>query len=141
MNRYNLVAPCMFGVEGILADELRRMGAEAVQAQNGRVLFCGDDSLLARANINSRYAERIAISIGTFTATSFAELFDKTKELPFEDFISSKDAFPVVGWSLNSDLYSIPDCQSIIKKAIVERLKSKYKISWFEEGEFFHTHI
>ena len=134
MNRYNLVAPCMFGIEGILADELRRMGADDVQAQNGRVLFSGDDSLLARANINSRYAERIAISIGSFTATSFVELFDKTKELPFENFISSRDAFPVVGWSLNSDLHSIPDCQSIIKKAVVERLKSVYKISWFEES-------
>ncbi len=134
MNKYNLIAPCMFGVEGILAEELRRMGADNVEAQNGRVLFSGDDSIVARANINSRYAERITISLGSFVATTFTELFDQIKQLPFENYISSKDAFPVTGWSLNSQLHSIPDCQSIIKKAVVERLKSVYKISWFEES-------
>lgn len=134
MNTYHFLAPCMFGVEGILADELRRMGAQNVQAQNGRVLFCGDDAILARANINSRYAERIMISLGSFTAATFTELFDNVKQLPLEHFISCKDAFPVTGWSLNSQLHSIPDCQAIIKKAIVERLKNVYRISWFEES-------
>lgn len=134
MQTYDFIAPCMFGVEGILAEELRRMGAEQVQAQNGRVCFRGDDSMLARANINSRYAERITISIGSFTAQTFTELFDGVKKLPFERFLSSKDAFPVTGWSLNSQLHSIPDCQAIIKKAIVERLKQVYRMSWFEES-------
>ncbi len=133
MSKYLLVAPCLFGVEGILADELRRLGAENVNAENGRVLFSGDDYMVARANINSRFAERILIVLGQFKATSFTELFDNVKVLPLEEFISKEDAFPVKGWSLNSQLHSIPDCQSIIKKAIVERLKTTYKTDWFNE--------
>ncbi len=131
--KLNFVAPCLFGIEGILADELKRMGAQNVAAQNGRVLFTGDLNTLAKVNINTRYAERILISVGEFSATSFAELFDKTKALPWENFIGRDDAFPVNGHSLNSQLFSIPDCQSIIKKAVVERLKLKYNISWFKE--------
>lgn len=133
MNIYNYVAPCIFGIEGILADELRRMGIENVNAENGRVLFSGDTNVMAKANINSRFAERILINVGSFKATTFTELFDNVKSLPLEDFIGLKDAFPVKGWSLNSQLHSIPDCQSIIKKAIVERLKLSYKTDWFEE--------
>lgn len=128
-----MAAPCLFGTESILADELRRMGAADVTAENGRVLFGGDFNILARANICSRYAERILITVGFFKATSFTELFDNVKALPWEDYIGVKDAFPVNGSSLNSELHSLPDCQSIIKKAIVERLKLKYNISWFEE--------
>ncbi len=133
MNYMNFVAPCLFGVEGILADELKRFGVKGVKAENGRVLFQGDCNTLALVNINSRYAERVMISLGEFRATTFTELFDGVKNLPFEDYIGKDDAFPVNGWSLNSQLFSIPDCQSIIKKAIVERLKLKYKISWFNE--------
>ncbi len=133
MEQLQFCAPCLFGVEGILGDELRRMGAEAVTPQNGRVIFAGDAAMLARANINSRYAERIQILMGTFRATSFEELFQGVRSLPWEQFIAVRDAFPVKGWSLNSTLHSIPDCQSIVKKAIVERLKSKYGIGWFEE--------
>ena len=128
-----MAAPCLFGTESILADELRRMGAADVTAENGRVLFGGDFNILARANICSRYAERILITVGFFKATSFTELFDNVKALPWENYIGVKDAFPVNGSSLNSELHSLPDCQSIIKKAIVERLKLKYNISWFEE--------
>lgn len=133
MKKYNLVAPCIFGIEGILADELRRMGAENVEAQNGRVLFSGGENIIARANIRSRFAERIFINVGQFSARSFTELFDGIKALPFEDYIGERDEFPVKGWSIDSDLYSIPDCQSIVKKAVVERLKRKYNVSWFEE--------
>lgn len=131
--KLNMVAPCLFGVEGILADELKRFGVENVRAENGRVLFTGDYNTLAFVNLNSRYAERVLINIGQFTATDFTMLFDGVKALPWEDFIGKEDAFPVNGWSLNSALFSIPDCQSIIKKAVVERLKSKYNISWFNE--------
>ena len=131
--KLNFVAPCLFGIEGILADELKRMGVENVVAENGRVLFSGDCQTLAKVNINTRYAERILINIGQFKACSFNDLFEGTKALPFEDFIGKDDAFPVNGHSLNSQLYSIPDCQSIIKKAIVERLKSKYNVGWFSE--------
>lgn len=128
-----LCAPCLFGIEGIVADELRRMGAENVQPENGRVLFSGDTALLARANIQSRCAERIQIRMGHFEAHSFDALFEGTKALPWEQWIGREDRFPVKGWSLNSDLHSIPDCQAIIKKAVVDRLQSCYHISWFEE--------
>ena len=133
MDVLNFVAPCLFGVEGVCADELRRMGAQSVSAEDGRVLFSGDLNMLARANIGSRFAERILILIGEFHAESFTELFDGVKAMPWESFIEKTDAFPVTGSSLSSALHSIPDCQSIIKKAVVERLKQKYSVSWFEE--------
>ncbi len=133
MQKFNLVAPCLFGVEKIAADDFRRMGFEDIIVENGRVLLSGESNMLARANICSRFAERILINIGEFTATTFTELFDGVKALPWEEYISRDDAFPVNGWSIYSQLYSIPDCQSIIKKAIVERLKIKYKISIFSE--------
>ena len=135
MTKLNLIAPCLFGIEGIAADEFRRMGFENVLAENGRVKLIGDNNMLVRANINSRFAERILINVGEFEALTFTELFENVKSLPWENFIGRKDAFPVNGWSINSQLSSIPDCQSIIKKAIVERLKSKYSISWFEETD------
>lgn len=133
MDNIKMVAPCLFGTESIVADEFRRMGFEDVNAENGRVLISGGCNMLARANICSRFAERILISMGEFEALSFTDLFEGVKALPWENYINVKDAFPVNGWSINSQLFSIPDCQSIIKKAIVERLKSKYNISWFEE--------
>ena len=133
MSKINLVAPCLFGVESIAADEFRRMGFEDVTAENGRVLLSGEENMLARANICSRFAERIMINVGEFEATTFTELFDGVKALPWEDYIGKDDAFPVNGWSINSQLFSIPDCQSIIKKAIVERLKMRYHINIFAE--------
>ncbi len=133
MSNIKLVAPCLFGVEKIAADEFRRMGFENITTENGRVLLEGEFNMLARANICSRFAERILINVGEFKATTFTELFDGVKALPWEDYIGRDDAFPVNGSSINSQLFSIPDCQSIIKKAIVERLKLKYKISYFEE--------
>ncbi len=129
----NYIAPCIFGTESVAADEFRRMGIENVTAENGRVLFSGGLNALARANINSRFCERILINLGQFKATTFTELFDGVKALPFEDFIGKDDAFPVTGSTLNSALHSLPDCQSIIKKAVVERLKLKYNVSWFCE--------
>ena len=133
MEKINLIAPCLFGTEGIAADEFRRMGFEDVTVEDGRVLLSGDANMLARANINSRFAERILINMGEFKALTFTELFEGVKALPWENYIGKNDAFPVNGHSLASQLYSIPDCQSIIKKAIVERLKLKYNVSWFDE--------
>lgn len=130
-NRF--VATCLLGLEGLVADELRRMDIKDVEPQNGRVLFSGNQNDMARANICSRYSERILIEMGSFKAFSFSELFDNVKKLPWEQWIDKNDAFPVTGRSLNSKLSSIPDCQSIIKKAIVERLKTKYRVSWFDE--------
>ncbi|NLA77456.1 MAG: class I SAM-dependent RNA methyltransferase [Clostridiales bacterium] len=131
--KIDFVIPCLLGVEGIIADEMRSLDALDVRAENGRVLFSGDEHILARANICSRFAERIQILVGSFTAKTFTELFDGTKELPWEAWIGKADAFPVKGYSLNSTLFSVSDCQSIIKKAVVERLKLKYNTSWFEE--------
>lgn len=133
MENIKMIAPCLFGVESIAADEFKRMGFTDVTAENGRVLLTGDFNMLARANINSRFAERILINMGQFTATTFTQLFDGVKSFPWEDFIGEKDAFPVNGSSINSVLHSVPDCQSIIKKAIVDRLSAKYKINWFQE--------
>ena len=125
--------PCLLGLEGLIADELRRMDAQNVAAQNGRVDFEGDESILARANICSRYSERILIRMGSFRAETFEELFQGVKKIPWEMFIGEKDAFPVKGYSLDSKLFSVSDCQAIIKKAVVERLKAKYNLNWFEE--------
>ena len=133
MSKFKLLAPCMFGVEGILADELKRLDIKSVDAQNGRVFFEGDENTVAAANIFLRTAERVLIVVGSFNATTFTELFENVKALEWERFIGKDDAFPVTGYSINSKLFSIPDCQSIIKKAIVERLKSVHKVDWFKE--------
>ena len=133
MEQINMIAPCLFGTESIAADEFRRMGFTEVITENGRVKLSGDFNMLARANICSRFAERILINVGEFYASTFTELFDGVKGLRWEDFIGEDDAFPVNGWSIDSQLHSIPDCQSIIKKAVVERLKLKYSVSRFAE--------
>lgn len=133
MEQINMIAPCLFGTESIAADEFRRMGFTEVVTENGRVKLAGDFNMLARSNICSRFAERILINVGEFYASTFTELFDGVKGLRWEDFIGEDDAFPVNGWSIDSQLHSIPDCQSIIKKAIVERLKLKYSVSRFAE--------
>ena len=126
-------APCIFGLEGFCANELKFLGIKNVRAENGRVLFEGDFSTLARANINSRYAERIQILLAEFKAESFDELFDGVKNIEWESFIGMSDAFPVKGSCLSSKLKSVPDCQKIIKKAVAERLSKRYMLSWFEE--------
>lgn len=113
----NFTAPCIFGLESLVSDELKKMGAENVAAENGRVFFSGDEYLAARANIRSRFSERIMIVVGSFEAHSFEELFEGTKALPWENFIGEFDEFPVKGHSVNSDLFSISGCQSIIKES------------------------
>ena len=136
--KMNFVVPCLLGLEGLIADELKALDAENVICENGRVLFSGDEYMLARANINCRYAERIQILVGSFTAKSFEELFEGTKALEWEQWIGEEDAFPVKGYSINSTLFSVSDCQSIIKKAVVERLKSRYSVEWFTETGAVH---
>ncbi len=133
-----MVAPCLFGVEGLVANELKAMEAENVSAENGKVFFEGDESILVRANLNSRFSERILIVMDRFRAETFTELFDAVKLINWSDFIGSADAFPVKGYSLDSKLRSVPDCQKIIKKAVVESLKMDYNIAWFEESGSVH---
>ncbi|MBQ9993181.1 MAG: class I SAM-dependent RNA methyltransferase [Clostridia bacterium] len=130
----NMAAPCLMGLEGIVGGELRRMGAENVSPENGRVFFSGDEHMLVRSNLWTRCAERILIVVGKFEARTFDELFEGTKALPWEQWIGKTDAFPVKGSSVSSKLFSVSDCQSIIKKAVVERLKTVYHVPWFEES-------
>ena len=131
---YRMCVPCLLGLEGPIADELKRLDIPDVAAENGRVYFSGGDAELARANICLRIGERVLIELGCFEARSFDELFEGTKALPWEAMLPSDAAFPVKGYSLNSTLFSVSDCQKIIKKAIVERLKSVYGLEWFPES-------
>lgn len=126
-------APCHFGLEGIVANEMRRLNLPNVRAENGRVRFDGGMAELARASVNLRCAERILIELGSFEALTFDQLFEGVKTLPLENFIAKESAFPVKGHSLGSKLFSISDCQSIIKKAAVTRLSQTYGIDWFPE--------
>lgn len=130
---YMLSVPCLLGLEGPIADELRRMEMKNVAAENGRVSFRGDAAAIARANINLRVGERVLLELGRFQALSFDELFEGTRALPWETIIPRDGAFPVKGYSLNSKLFSVSDCQRIIKKAIVERLKKVHGLEWFPE--------
>ena len=131
---YRMCVPCLLGLEGPIADELKRLDIADVAAENGRVYFSGGDAELARANICLRIGERVLIELGCFEARSFDELFEGTKALPWEAMLPSDAAFPVKGYSLNSTLFSVSDCQKIIKKAVVERLKSVYGLEWFPES-------
>ncbi len=131
--KIEFVIPCLLGLESLISDELKRLEAENVRAENGRVLFDGDEAILARVNICSHFAERVQIHMGSFEAHSFEELFQGVKALPWEQWIGAFDAFPVKGYSINSDLFSVRDCQAITKKAVVERLKSVYGVEWFDE--------
>ncbi len=133
MNQLTFCVPTLFGLEGIAGNELRHLGMANVKVENGRVFFSGTPLDMARANIWLRTGERVLLVVGSFRAQSFTELFDGVKSLRWEDFIPKNGAFPVKGHSINSKLFSIPDCQSIIKKAVVERLGKKYGVSWFEE--------
>lgn len=138
MSNFLMLAPCMFGVEGILADELKRLDVKNISPENGRVFFEGDLNTLAKVNIFSRTAERVLIVAGRFNAISFEDLFQSVKKINWEDYIGKDDAFPVTGYSINSTLHSIPDCQAIVKKAIVERLKQSHKVDWFKETGPIH---
>ena len=141
--KLQLVATCLFGMEHLLGEEIEALGYERISTIDGRVTFLGDEEAVALSNMFLRFAERVLIKVGSFTAQTFTELFDGTYSLPWEEFIGKLDAFPVKGHSIRSDLHSIPDCQAIIKKAIVKKLSSEYGLTVFpEEGvkyqiEFF----
>ncbi len=134
MEKIQLVATCLFGLERLLGEEIDRLGYKRIETIDGRVTFEGDMAAVPRANINLRFAERVFIKLGDFRAESFEELFEGTKALEWERYIGMTDAFPVKGHAIKSKLYSLPDCQSIVKKAVVNRLSSKYGVKWFEES-------
>lgn len=132
------VAPCLLGLEGLAANDLKFKGIEDVRAENGRVLFSGDEATLVRANLCSSLCARIGILLAEFEARDFDTLFEGVKAIDWSRFIGERDAFPVKGNSLSSVLTSIPACQKIIKKAVVEKLKESYRTSWFEEDGGVH---
>lgn len=138
MEKYKIACPCHFGLESVLKFEIKKIDGQNIQSENGRVTFEGGLEHIARANICLSTAERVLIQLAEFKAVTFEELFQGVKKIPFEEFIGKTEAFPVKGHSINSKLYSVPDCQSIIKKAAVERLKEKYGVSWFDESGPIH---
>ena len=131
--KLQLVATCLFGLEHLLGEEIDALGYERISTIDGRVTFAGDEEAVALSNIFLRYAERIFIKVGSFRAESFEELFEGTRALPWSQFIGKDDIFPVKGHSIKSKLYSIPDCQAIIKKAVVRSLSEVYGIAIFPE--------
>ena len=131
---FEWIATAAFGLEGVVARELERLGISA-KAENGGARFMGTFEDAFRANLWLRCADRVLLVMGRFEARSFEELFEGVRALPWEDFIGFNSRFPVSGKCARSQLMSVRDCQSITKKAIVERLKEKYRVSWFEETE------
>lgn len=134
MKALELIAPCHFGLESVLKREIQDIGYEIIQVEDGRITFRGDEEAIVRANLFIRTAERILLKVGGFPAKSFDELFEATKALPWEQYLPKDGRFWVSKASTkNSILFSSSDIQSIVKKAIVERLKTVYHIQWFEE--------
>ena len=133
MTEMKFAVPCLFGLEGIASDELKRLDIPGVLAENGRVLFTGGVAEMAKANVCLRTGERVLLILAEFTAKTFEELFQGVYQCNLEDFIPSDGQFPVKGHCLNSQLMSVPDCQAIVKKAASKRLGEKYKMSWLPE--------
>ena len=135
MDKFEFIAPCHFGMEAVLKREISDLGYEIVEVDNGKVTFSGDISAIARANIFLRTTERILLKVAKFKAETFDELFENIKAIPWENYIGKKDKFWVTkANSVSSKLFSPSDIQKIVKKAMVEELKSVYGISWFEES-------
>ena len=132
---YELIAPCHFGMEAVLKKEITELGYDITLVEDGRVTFLGDDEAICRANVFLRTAERVLLKAGSFHAESFEELFQATKTIPWEEYIPSDGKFWVAkASSIKSKLFSPSDIQSIMKKAMVERMKGAYKVEWFEEN-------
>lgn len=128
-----LIATAAFGLEAVVSRELSQLGYDEIKVENGKVTFSADEAAVCRTNLWLRTADRILIQVGQFKATSFEELFEQTKALPWPDWLPENANFPVEGKSISSQLFSIPDCQAIVKKAVVEKIKQKYRRSWFDE--------
>ena len=131
--KFELIAPCFFGCEATANFELRRIGAENIRVSDGRLTFSGGPEMIAAANLNLRTVERVLLLLNTYPASTFDELFDGVYAIPWEEFLPADAAFPVTGSSLNSQLTSVPACQSIIKKAVVKRLMTKHHTSVLPE--------
>ncbi len=134
MSKIELIATAAFGIESLVAQELSALGYQDQMVENSRVTFKGDEAAIARTNLWLRKADRVLVKIGQFEARTFEELFQKTKALPWPDWLPSNAEFPVEGKSHKSTLFSVSDCQAIVKKAIVEKMKERYKFQWFPEN-------
>ncbi|GEL07899.1 THUMP domain-containing class I SAM-dependent RNA methyltransferase [Salisediminibacterium halotolerans] len=134
MQTFRLIATAAMGLEALTAEEIKQLGYKDIQVDNGKIYFTGGADAIARANLWLRTADRVKLVVGEFYAYSFEELFEKTKALPWNEFIAQTDTFPVAGRSVKSKLYSVPDCQAITKKAIVEQMKDAYHLTWFDES-------
>lgn len=135
MKTFELIAPCHFGLEAVLKKEILDLGYEISLVEDGRVTFIGDDEAICRANVFLRTAERVLLKAGSFKAETFEELFQGTRNIPWEDFIPEDGKFWVTkASSIKSKLFSPSDIQSIMKKAMVERLKNRYGVTWFPEN-------
>ena len=134
MDKFELIAPCHFGLEAVMKREILDLGYEIIKVEDGKVTFSGDAEAIVRANMFLRTTERILLKVGQFKAVTFEELFEKTKALPWENYIPVDGKFWIKkANSVKSQLFSPSDIQSIMKKAMVERLKSVYHVEWFEE--------
>lgn len=130
---YDLIATATFGVESIVADELRGLGYHDLDVENGRIIFRGNEKDIARCNLWLRTADRVTIRLGYFKTVDFGELFERTKEIGWEHLIPLNGKMHVTGKSHKSGLFSVPDCQSIVKKAIVEAMKRQHRVNRFDE--------
>ncbi|MGZ0172705.1 MAG: THUMP domain-containing class I SAM-dependent RNA methyltransferase [Planctomycetales bacterium] len=130
---FHLTARVGFGLEAVVSRELKALGFDDLKSEDGRVHFSGGLDSIVRANLWLRSADRVVLQMAEFTALDFGELFDRTRDLPWEQWLPRDAEFPVTGRSSKSQLHSVPDCQRIVKKAIVERLREAYNIDWFEE--------
>jgi len=133
MSPLKFSATAAFGLEAPVKREIIRMGFDDIKVSDGRVDFSGDIAAIPKCNLNLRTSDRLLLIMGEFNAYSFDELFEAAKALPWEDWITEDGKFTVTGKSIKSQLYSVPDVQSIVKKAVVEKLKQKYRVEWFEE--------
>lgn len=133
MNKIILIATSAFGLEAIVKNEVKNLGFHVIQTSDGKVEFEAGLPDIPKLNIWLRCADRVLLKMGEFAASTFDELFEKTKAIPWENFITRDGKFTVKAKSIKSKLASVPACQSIVKKAVVERLKEKYKIDWFTE--------
>jgi len=139
MSTIQLIATCPMGLEAVVAREIKELGYSDMRIENGRVVFAGDALAICRANLWLRTADRILIKVGEFAARTFDELFEGTKALPWADWIPENAEFPVQGRSYKSQLSSVPACQGIVKKAVVEKMKARYHTEWFAEKGARHV--
>lgn len=133
MSKLEIIATATFGLEAVVKREVENLGFKVIKSEDAKITYLGDERAIIRSNLWLRCADRVLIKLGEFKAETFEELFQQTKALPWEEWIPEDGKFTVTGSSVRSKLHSVPDCQAIVKKAIVEKLKNTYQVDWFKE--------